>query len=198
MAPGHAHVLALRRLLVDAGVPGHDAVGAGVDGRRRHRQRIVHAVQHLRRDALDPRAGDRLVHRPHHVRLEVAAERAADGDDPSDVLRRRPGDLAGVDAPEAVADHADRFAGGRRDLRQPPQRDRAEPVQGEDLRALPRVHLVAELGQVAAQHGGEPVPAPNGGMATTWCPSPRGARNSSGSVGTSVAASSGARISATR
>ena len=55
----------------------------------------------------DARAGDRLVHRPHHVRLEVAAERAADGDHPADVLRRGAGDLAGVDPAEAVADQAD-------------------------------------------------------------------------------------------
>ena len=43
-----------------------------------------------------------------------------------------------------------------------------------------------------------PSPAPNGGMATTWWPSPRGARISSGHVGSSVTASSGARASAMR
>ena len=56
VAAGHLDVLAVRRLLVDARVPRHDAVAARVDRRRRDGQRLVHPLQHLRRDLVDARA----------------------------------------------------------------------------------------------------------------------------------------------
>jgi hypothetical protein len=131
---------------LDAGLPGHDAVQPGVNGRGRDRNRpgdlltrgqpLTVGVQVIvaQVDALGaalPGVGQR--------------ERAAQRDDLPDLLGELAGEFPGVDPAQAPAHHRDRPAGELRERRQGPR----QPVQDGVGRAyvapeVPAAHLIAD------------------------------------------------------
>jgi hypothetical protein len=139
----------LRRLRLDAGLPGHDAVQPGVNGRGR--------------DLDGP--GDLLARgQPLAVRVQVVVaevdtlgpalpgvgqrERAAQGDYLPDLLRALAGQLPGVDPAQAPAHHRDRPAGALRECLQGAR----QPVQDGVGRAhvapeIPAAHVIAQQAQ---------------------------------------------------
>jgi hypothetical protein len=149
----------LRRLRLDAGLPGHDAVQPGVNGRGR--------------DLDGP--GDLLARgQPLAVRVQVVVaevdtlgpalpgvgqrERAAQGDYLPDLLRALAGQLPGIDPAQAPAHHRDRPAGALGERGQGPR----QPVQDGVGRAhvapeVPAAHVIVQPAQELPEQGRAPV-----------------------------------------
>jgi hypothetical protein len=160
MTAANLDVVMLRRFRLDAGLPGHDAVQPGVNGRRR--------------DGGDG-PGDLIARgQPLAVRVQVIAakvdtlgaalprvgqrERAAQGDHLANLLRALAGQLPGVDPAQAPAHHRDRPAGALRERRQGP----GQPVQDGVGRAyvapeVPAADVIAQQAQELPEQGRAPV-----------------------------------------
>ena len=76
------------------------------------------------------------------------------------VLTAGLGDLAGVDAPQAVADEADLAPARLPDLAQAIDGDLYEPVEAQDLGPAPAVDVVAAGPEIDAQADGELIGGP--------------------------------------
>jgi hypothetical protein len=139
----------LRRLRLDAGLPGHDAVQPGVNGRGR--------------DGDGP--GDLLTTgQPLAVRVQVIVakvdalgpalpgvgqrERAAQGDHLADLLRALAGQFPGVDPAQAPPHHRDRPAGAVRECLQGPRQPVQDGVGRADVAPeVPATHVIAQPAQ---------------------------------------------------
>jgi hypothetical protein len=149
----------LRRFRLDAGLPGHDAVQPGVNGRGRNGdgpgdlfargQPLAVRVQVIvaKVDALGaalPRVGQR--------------ERAAQRDHLADLLRALPGQLPGIDPAQAPAHHGDRPAGALRERVQDPRQPIQDGVGRADVAPeIPAAHLIAQPPQELPEQGRAPV-----------------------------------------
>src|SRR5216683_5664619 len=107
MAAVDLDVLDLGALLVDAGLPGADAVGAAEDRGGRHRRRLAERPGDVLVAVVDPLAGGELVDLPGVGRLGATGERAAQADHAAHLVGQALGELARIDAAQAPADQAE-------------------------------------------------------------------------------------------
>ena len=94
-------------LVVDAGLPGADAVGAAEDRGGRHRRRLRDRTGHVMVAVVDPLARGEFVDLPGVGRLGAAGEGTAEADHAAHLVGHPLGELAGVDAAQAPADQAE-------------------------------------------------------------------------------------------
>src|SRR5580704_6975884 len=107
MAAVDLDILDLGALLVDAGLPGADAVGAAEDRGGRHRRRLAERPGEVLVAVLDPLAGGELVDLPGVGCLGAAGERAAQADHTAHLVGQALGELARIDAAQTPADQAE-------------------------------------------------------------------------------------------
>src|SRR5687768_7824083 len=119
MTAEDADVFRRRAGLLDAALPGYNAVGAAVDGSRWDGGWLLHPLAQAGFDFIGLVAGQVLKGGPNVVGSRVAGDRASQSNDRPNVVRAVAGHFAGVDAAPTPADQANFPSVCRLQLAQP-------------------------------------------------------------------------------